>query len=62
MMSGTAKKTDYPDTGVRVHAGVKRLPHQHRCILDSGSLADTACHCRDYYYHHYHLPYLEAQA
>lgn len=61
MMSGATKKTDYPDTGVRIHAGTKRLPHQHRRILDSGSLADIACHYPGYYCHHYHLPHLEAQ-
>lgn len=61
-MIGTTKKTDYSDTGVRIHAGTKRLPHQHRRILDSGSLADIACHCLGYCRHHYYLPYLEAQA
>lgn len=61
-MIGTTKKTDYPDTGVRIHASAECFSHQHCRILDSGGLADTACHCPDYYYHHYHLPYLEAQA
>lgn len=62
MMIGATKKTDYPDTGVRIHAGTKRLSHQHRCILDSGSLADTACHCLGSCHHHYYLPHLETQA
>mgnify|MGYP006971249850 CR=1 FL=1 len=61
-MIGTAKKTDYPDTGVRLHAGTRRLPHQHRGILDTGSLADTARHRTGYYRHYYHLPHLEAPA
>ncbi len=61
-MSGTAKKTDYPDTQVRLHAGTRRLSHQHRCILDFGSLADTAYHCTGHYRHYYHLPCLETPA
>lgn len=61
-MVGTTQKTNYPDTRVCIHAGTKRLPHQHRRILDFGSLADTACHCTAHCCHYYHLPYLEAQA
>lgn len=60
-MIGTTK-TDYPDTEVRIHAGTRRLPHQHRSILDTGSLADTACHRTGHCRHYYHLPHLEAPA
>lgn len=61
-MIGTTQKTDYPDTGVRLHAGTRRLPHQHRCLLDSGSLADTAFHRAGHCRHYYHLPCLETPA
>lgn len=60
-MVGTTKKTDYPDTGVCIHAGVQRLSHQYRRILDFGSLADTACHRRHCHNCYYHLPHQEAQ-
>lgn len=61
-MIGTTKKTDYPNTGVCVHAGTKRLSHQHRCLLDFRSLADTACHRAGHCRYYYHLPCLEAPA
>lgn len=59
-MIGTTK-TNYPDTEVRIHAGTQRFPHQHRCILDSGSLAGTACHYPGSCRHRCYLPHLEAQ-
>ncbi len=61
-MIGITKKTDYPDTGVCVHASTKCLSRQNRRLLDFRSMADTACYCPDYYCRHYHLPYLETQA
>ena len=60
-MIGTAKKTDYPDTGVRLHAGARRLPHQHRRLLDTGSLADTDSHCASHHRYYCRLPSLETQ-
>lgn len=60
-MIGTTKKTNYPDTGVRIHAGTQRFSHQYCRLLDSGSLAGTACHCLGSCRHHYYLPHLEAQ-
>lgn len=62
MMRGTTQETDYPDTGVFHHAGTQCLPHQHRGLLDSGSLADTACHCPSCCRRCYHLPHLETPA
>lgn len=61
-MIGTTKKTDYPNSGVRVHAGFECFFNQYRRLLDSGSLAGTACHCPVSCRHHYYLPYLETQA
>lgn len=61
MPIGTTQKTNYPDTGVRIHAGTQCFPHQHRRILDSGSLANIACHCYYHCRHHDNLPHLEAQ-
>lgn len=61
-MIGTTQKTDYPDTGVCVHASAQCFSHQYRRLLDSGSLADTACHCPDHHHHYYHLPHLGKQA
>lgn len=58
-MIGT--KTNYPDTGVRIHAGTQRFPHQYRRLLDSGSLSSTTCHCPGSCRHRCYLPHLEAQ-
>lgn len=60
-MIGTTKKINHQNIRVRFYAGRKRLPHQSRCILDSGSMASTARHCPDYHHQHYYLSYLEAQ-
>ncbi len=61
-MVGATQKTNYPDTGVRIHAGAQRLSHQYRRILDFGSLADTACRCHYCYGRYCHLPHQETQA
>ena len=61
MMIGATKKTDYPDTGVCIHAGTQRLPHQYRRLLDSGSLASIAHHRHHRHCHYHWFPYLEAQ-
>lgn len=61
-MIGTTKKTDYTDTEVRIHVSARCLPHPYRCMLDFGSLADTACHRAGHCRHYYHLPCLEAPA
>ena len=61
-MIGTTQKTNYPDTGVCIHAGTQRFSHQCRCILDFGSLADTACRCYCCYGRYCHLPHQETQA
>ena len=61
-MIGTTQKINYQDTRVCIHAGAQRLSHQYRCILDFGSLADTACHRHRCYGRYYHLPHQETQA
>ena len=60
-MIGAAKKINHSDIRVRLYAGFERFPHQHRCALDSGSMANTACHLPDYYPQYHYLPYLETQ-
>ena len=61
-MIGTTQKTNYPDTGVCIHAGAQRLSHQYRRILDFGSLADTACYRHCCHSCYYNLPHQETQA
>lgn len=60
-MVGGTQKTNYADTGVRLYAGFKRLSYQHCRILDSGSLANTACYRHNRCRHHNRFPHLEAQ-
>lgn len=60
-MIGAAKEIDHSDIRVRLYAGFECFPHQHRCTLDSGSMADIAYHYPDYHPQHHYLPYLETQ-
>ena len=61
-MIGITQKAHYPDTGVRTYAGAQRFSHQYRCILDFGSLADTACYRHCCHSCYYNLPHQETQA
>lgn len=60
-MLSVSQKPNHADFGVCLYAGTRRLPHQNRCKLDSGSLASTAYHRYHRCCYHHSLPHLEAQ-